>query len=90
MRRPIAILVAVLALLAVSTASAPAQEPSTSTPTVSLPRRDIVPQPNSGEAPSEVGDRGGALQLLLLSVVVVVIGGSVYGLVRQSRRARAG
>ncbi|MEO6318992.1 MAG: hypothetical protein ABIP36_09440 [Acidimicrobiales bacterium] len=82
-------MVAVLALLAVSTASAAAQEPSTSTPTVSLLPRDIVPEPNSGEAPSEPGDRGGALQLLLLGVVVVVIGGGVYGLMRQSRRARA-
>ena len=83
-------MVAVLALLAVSTASAAAQEPSTSTPTVSLPPRDIVPEPNSGRAPTEAGDRGGALQLLLLGVVVVVIGGAVHGLVRQSRRARSG
>lgn len=90
MRRPLAIVVVVLALTAMGAVPAAAQDPSTSAPGVELPPGDIVPEPNSGEAPSEAGDRGGALQLLLLGLVVVVIGGAVYGLVRQSRRARAG
>lgn len=93
MRRATAVLVvmvALVALLAGLPGPAAAQDSPTSTPTVSLPPRDIVPEPNSGEAPSEAGDRGGALQLLLLGVVVVVMGGAVYGLVRQSRRVRAG
>jgi hypothetical protein len=55
---------------------------------VEVPTQDIVPEPNSGRAPSEAGDRGGALQLLLLGAVVVTIGGVTWHLVRQSRRAR--
>jgi uncharacterized protein HemX len=50
--------------------------------------QDIVPQPNSGQAPEEAGDRGGALQLLILAVLVVAVGGAVLHLRRQSRRVR--
>lgn len=67
---------------------ASAQDPSTTTTAVEVPAQDIVPQPDSGTPPDEAGDRGGALQLGLLALVVVTIGGAVYGLVRQSRRAR--
>lgn len=67
-----------------------AQEPTTaSTSVAELPPQDIVPSPNSGQAPEDAGDRGGALQLGVLALVVVVIGGTVTGLVRQSRRVRA-
>lgn len=66
-----------------------AQDPGSATSTtVAVPSQDIVPRPNSGVAPSEAGDRGGALQLALLGVVVVAIGGTVTRLVRQARRAR--
>ena len=49
----------------------------------------IIPRPDSGVAPEDAGDRGGALQTLLF---VIVVGGVVLiaGLVvRESRRARA-
>ncbi len=55
-----------------------------------MPSQDIIPRPNSGSAPQEAGDRGGALQLGLLALLVVAIGGTVLVLVRQSRRARPG
>jgi hypothetical protein len=58
------------------------------TPSSGAPAPDIVPQPDSGHAPTEAGDRGGALQLLILGLVVVGIGGVVVHLTRQSRRAR--
>lgn len=81
-------LVATVVVAAVATVAwAPlvsAQEPTTT----EIPTRDIVPAPNSGEVPGDAGDRGGALQLALLAVVVLVIAGAAYGLVRQSRRAR--
>jgi len=67
-----------------------APPPSSSTTIVVRPAPDIVPRPNSGAAPAEAGDRGGALQLGLLTLVVVLIGGVTVHLVRQSRRARAG
>lgn len=78
----------VLAVLMVATAAlgptAPAQEP----PSTGLPTQDIVPQPDSGRAPEEAGDRGGALQLLIPAALVLAIGGAVLHLRRQSRRAR--
>jgi uncharacterized protein HemX len=83
--------VLVLALVAALGAPSPvaAQDPgSTTSITAGAPTQDIVPEPNSGEAPSEAGDRGGALQLGLLALVVLVIAGAVALLVRQSRRAR--
>ena len=63
-----------------------AQEPSTST--TGVPAPDIVPEPNSGAEPTEAGDRGGALQLLVLGLVVVAVAGAVTHLVRQSRASR--
>jgi hypothetical protein len=82
-----------LAFALVAALSAPptaaAQDPgSTTSITTGAPTQDIVPEPNSGEAPSEAGDRGGALQLGLLTLVVLAIAGAVAILVRQSRRAR--
>jgi len=63
-----------------------------SSPTVALAQDDpvvtdggIVPKPNSGKAPEEAGDRGGALQLMLPALLVVAIGGGTWHLVRQAR-----
>lgn len=53
-----------------------------------VPTQDIVPKPNSGEAPDEAGDRGGALQLLLPALIVAAIGGGVWHVSRQARRAQ--
>ena len=75
--------------LALTAAPACAQEPGTTTTSLpQVPTQDIVPQPNSGTAPHEAGDRGGALQLAVLGLVVVAVGGVVAMVVRQSRRAR--
>lgn len=57
---------------------------------VELPDPHIIPRSNSGKAPEEAGDRGGALQLAVLGLVVVAIGGGIAMVVRESRRARAG
>lgn len=58
-------------------------------PSTGAPAPHMIPRPNEGRAPTEAGDRGGALQLLVLSLVVVGIGGAVLHLTRVSRRARA-
>jgi hypothetical protein len=80
-----------VAVLAVATllgpsAVADAQEPP---PTIDVTDQGIVPEPGSGEAPEEAGDRGGALQLATLGLVVLGISGAVIAVVRQSRRARS-
>lgn len=66
-----------------------AQEPATSTTEVQVPTNDIIPGPNSGQAPDDPGDRGGVLQVGLLLLVLLAIAGVVLALVRQSRRARS-
>jgi hypothetical protein len=69
--------------------AAVAQQPGASSTTeVEVPAGDIIPKPNAGVPPEEPGDRGGALQLGLLALVVLAVAGAVGGLVRQSRRAR--
>jgi hypothetical protein len=50
---------------------------------------DIIPEPNSGQQPQEAGDRGGALQILVLVLIVAGVGGIVAMFVRESRRNRA-
>ena len=49
---------------------------------------DIVPQPNSGEAPDDPSDRGGWQQYLVFVLIVAGIGGIVLLVMRQSRNAR--
>jgi hypothetical protein len=85
--RPVALLItmALAAVLALLGPSVLAQD----TPSTGVPTQDIIPKPNSGHEPSEAGDRGGALQLLVLGVVVVAVSGAVVHLTRASRRARS-
>ena len=84
------LLVLALLVLALMAGPARAQDPGASTTSLApVPDQDIVPQPNQGEEPAEAGDRGGALQLGILALVVVGISVVIVVLVRQSRRARA-
>jgi hypothetical protein len=86
MRRAVATAAATLVLLlGPATSDGMAQDEA---PGVTLQDPQIIPEPNSGVAPKEAGDRGGALQFTILGVVVVAVGGAVGHLVRQSRRAR--
>ncbi|NLD77095.1 MAG: hypothetical protein GX643_10555 [Acidimicrobiales bacterium] len=68
---------------------------SISDPTVEVdemgqPKPQIIPKPNSGKAPEDPGDRGGWAQLGLLGLIVVTVGGVTYGIVRGTKRSRAG
>lgn len=91
------LLVLALAVLTAATVGglapgAAAQEPTPTTEQVEpeVPTGEIIPRPNSGTPPEEPGDRGGALQIGILLLVLLAIAGAVLGLVRQSRRARSG
>lgn len=82
MRR--AALVVLLAVVLLGAPPAPAQDSGYQVPT-----QDIIPEPDRGAAPDEAGDRGGALQLAVLGLVVVAVAGGGWHIVRQVRRGRA-
>ena len=86
-RRLLALLGTFVCALAL-TVPAAAQDGTPTSTTVAVPSQDIVPRPNSGSAPQEAGDRSGVLQIGLLALLVVAIGGAVLWVVHQSRRAR--
>jgi hypothetical protein len=79
------VLALVVGLVPMRATVADAQEP----PATAMTTQDIVPKPNSGHAPTEAGDRGGALQLLILALLAGAVGGGVLHLTRESRRARS-
>lgn len=54
-----------------------------------LPGENIIPEPNSGRAPEDAGDRGGALQALVFVAILAGVAGIVAMIVRESRRNRA-
>jgi hypothetical protein len=83
----VALVLAVAVGLAGPAAPAGAQETE---PTNEVPTQDIVPKPNSGRPPEDAGDRGGALQLLVLGLIVGAVGFGAWRLSRQVRSAKAG
>jgi uncharacterized protein HemX len=97
-RRGIVLLVCLLLTGAVALSlpavaeAAPAQDPTTTESTEGenpqAPERDIIPRPDAGTEPQDAGDRGGALQLVLLVAIVAGVGVVVTLAVRESRRNR--
>jgi uncharacterized protein HemX len=92
MRRSAAIVLSgVLLALAVTIGGSAAvlaqEQPATTTTPPANP--GIVIKPNTGSAPTDAGDRGGALQSALFVIVVAGIGVIGYLIVRESRKARA-
>ena len=77
----------VLGLTVLLAPAAGAQDGPTTLPPPELPVPHIIPEPNSGHAPDDAGDRGGALQLAVLGVVVLGLAGGVVHVVRQAKRA---
>ena len=78
-----------------SSAPAAAQQPEDdpdgdpSTDDAPLPGQDMIPEPNSGRPPRDAGDRGGALQGVVLLLIVGGVAGVAGLALRESRRARA-
>lgn len=60
--------------------------PTTTTERAPDAEQGIIPEPDSGRAPEEAGDRGGALQLLVLAGLVAALAVGVTLVVRESRR----
>jgi hypothetical protein len=93
-RRAVCIIVVLVAALMAQPGSVPAQTTSTTGPTTTLvsmvgggQTKSVIPRPNSGSAPQQMGDRGGAGQLALLGLLVVAISSVGVIVVRSTRRA---
>lgn len=71
-------------------ASAQAEGDTTSTTFPYVEGDGIIPRPNSGVAPEDAGDRGGALQTVVFVLVLAGVGVIGALVVRESRKARAG
>lgn len=82
------ILLTAAVLVAPSASTVAAQEDETTT--TSIPESGhIIPEPNSGVAPTDAGDRGGALQTVVFAVVIAGVGAIGMLVVRESRKARS-
>jgi hypothetical protein len=82
------LLLVALVLLAPAPAATGQEGGDDTTSTVPVPVDDIIPRPNSGAEPTDAGDRGGALQVVVLVAIVVGVSVIVALVVRESRRAR--
>lgn len=100
MRRPSILTAALAASVAVAvvlvasgtTPVAGQDEPSTTTALVSdedSPLGDIIPRPNSGQAPDSPNDPGGWQQYMVFGLLVAGMVGIVLLVRRSSRRALA-
>ncbi len=58
-------------------------------PQPGAPDQNIIPLPNSGHEPTEAGDRGGALQILVFVALVAGVGTIAFLATRDMRRSRA-
>jgi len=81
-------------VLGVGAPAAMAQSEDTTTTTTPIRDsdtglNDIVPQPNSGEAPDDPSDSGGWQQYLVFGLIIGGMAVIVAIVMRQSRRARA-
>ena len=54
-----------------------------------VPSQHIIPRPDSGRAPTDAGDRGGGLQILVFVALVAGVGTIGALALRDMRRSRA-
>jgi hypothetical protein len=54
-----------------------------------VPSQHIIPRPDSGRAPTDAGDRGGGLQILVFVALVAGVGTIAALALRDMRRSRA-
>jgi hypothetical protein len=62
---------------------------ATTTTVAQSPVPHMIPRPNSGVKPQDVGDRGGAAQIGILVAIVGGLALIAFLVIRESRKARA-
>ena len=85
------VLLAAVALTLAVAVPAGAQQGGDSPPTsedTAVPVPRIIPLPNTGTKPTDAGDRGGALQILVFVALVVGVGSITALAVHDARRSR--
>jgi len=84
------VLVVVLAMAAQPHLATASAQPETTTSTSTLPSSEggIIPKPNTGVAPQDSGDRGGAAQTALFFVMLGGVGLIGFLAYRSSVKAR--
>jgi hypothetical protein len=70
-------------------AGGPGTTEDTTTDVTPVPDQRIIPLPNSGHEPTDAGDRGGILQVLVLVGIVAALGAIVLLIRRDMRRGAA-
>ena len=92
-RRFLLIVLTIVACLPAATAvAAPSDGPTTTTVTstsvASSERPSALPRPNSGQKPTQAGDRGGVLQYATFALMCAGLAFIAFRIVASSRRAR--
>ncbi|MEP6659759.1 MAG: hypothetical protein ABJD24_07575 [Acidimicrobiales bacterium] len=93
MRRLLLIVLTVVACVPAAPAAAAAPDPPTTNTTISASvaaseRPSALPRPNSGQKPTQAGDRGGALQYATFALMCAGLAFIAFRIVSSSRRAR--
>lgn len=93
MRRFLLIVLTVVACMPAATAAAAAPDAPTTNTTTSASvaaseRPSALPRPNSGQKPTQAGDRGGVLQYATFALMCAGLAFIAFRIVASSRRAR--
>ena len=86
----------VMACIPAATATAATPDPPATNTTIPAPgtvntaseRPSALPRPNSGQKPTQAGDRGGALQYATFALMLAGLAFIGFRIVASSRRAR--
>jgi hypothetical protein len=86
-RRFLLIVLTIVACLPAATAAAATPDPPPTT-IVQSERPNALPRPNSGQKPTQAGDRGGVLQYATFALMCAGLAFIAFRIVASSRRAR--
>jgi hypothetical protein len=86
-RRFLLIVLTIVACLPAATAAAATPDPPPTT-IVQSERPNALPRPNSGQKPTQAGDRGGVLQYATYALMCAGLVFIAFRIVASSRRAR--
>jgi hypothetical protein len=87
-RRFLLIVLTIMVSMQGATAAAAGPSDGPTTTIVVSERPNSLPRPNSGQKPTQAGDRGGALQYATFALMCAGLGFIAFRIVASSRKAR--